>query len=142
MEDCMTQYSLISQQRRRQLKPPFAWIDRRFIFHGFFAELTPSELLLYFFLILVADGDGLSFYHYDKICQHLKMDVDTYIESRNGLIKKNLIAFESPVFQVLSLPDRKFHIQSKQHSLASISKQDDFQSIFNIFTHLKKLNNQ
>ena len=123
----MTQYSLIFQQRRRQLKPPFAWIDRRFMFHGFFDELTPSELLLYFFLILVADRDGLSFYHYDKIYQYLKMDVDTYIESRNGLIKKSLIAFESPVFQVLSLPDRKSYIPSKQRS---ISKHDDFQSIF------------
>jgi len=138
----MAQYSLISLKRCRKLMPPFAWIDRRFMFHGFFDELTASELLLYFFLILVADRDGMSFYHYDKICQHLKMDVDTYIQSRNGLIRKKLIAFESPVFQVLSLPDRKSHIQSKQHSLASISKQNDFQAIANIFTQFKKMDNQ
>ena len=138
----MTQYSLISQHRRRQLKPPFAWIDRRFMFNGFFDELSASELLLYFFLILVADRDGLSFYHYDKICQHLKMDVDTYIEARNSLIHKNLIAFDSPVFQVLLLPDRKSYIRSQQHSRTPMLQHDDFRSIANIFTQLKELDNQ
>jgi len=101
----MLSKSLIVPERRRTLKPPFAWIDRRFLFKGFLAELSPAENLLYFFLVLAADRDGLSFYSYDKICQLLSFDVDTYIEARHGLIAKALIAFDGRLFQVLALPN-------------------------------------
>ena len=97
---------LIIPELKRVLSPPFAWIDRRFMFNGFLAELSPEENLLYFFLVLVADRDGLSFYSYDKICQLLKFDVDEYIAARNGLIKRNLIAFDGRQFQLLTLPMR------------------------------------
>ena len=61
-------------------------------------------MLLYLFLALAADRHGLSFYGYDSICSILKMEVDDYIEARNGLIQKDLIAFDGRLFQVLSLP--------------------------------------
>jgi hypothetical protein len=32
------------------------------------------------------------------------MDLDQYISARNGLIEKDLIAFDGTVFQVLELP--------------------------------------
>ena len=60
--------------------------------------------LLYFFLILVADRQGLSYYHYDKICSLLCFSVDDYIFIRDQLIDKDLIAFDGTFFQVLSLP--------------------------------------
>ncbi len=96
--------TLIVPERRRELEPPFAWMDRRFVFKGYMAPLSPRGMLLYFFLVVVADRDGLSFYNYHKICQHLKMDVDDYIQARNGLLQKDLIAFDGQQFQVLSLP--------------------------------------
>ena len=74
------------------------------MFNGFLAELSPQENLLYFFLVLVADRDGLSFYSYDKICQLLKFELYEYIKARNGLMDKDLIAFDGTVFQVLELP--------------------------------------
>lgn len=96
--------TLIMPERQRVLAPPFAWVDRRFVFNGFLAALAPQENLLYFFLGLVADRDGLSFYNYDKICQLLQLDVDDYIQARNGLMDKQLIAFDGRQFQVLALP--------------------------------------
>lgn len=96
--------TLIMPERQRMLAPPFAWVDRRFLLNGFLTALTPQENLLYFFLVLAADRDGLSFYNYDKICQLLKLDVDDYIQARNGLINKKLIAFDGRQFQVLALP--------------------------------------
>ena len=63
------------------------------------------ELLLYFFLVIVGDRDGVSFYSYDKICSLLKVHLDDYILARNGLIDKDLIAFDGHLFQVLSLPE-------------------------------------
>jgi hypothetical protein len=133
----MVQKSLIIPDRKRKLKPPFAWIDRMFLLNGFWEVLTPYEILLYLFLILVADRDGLSFYSYDKICQYLKVDVDTYIQSRNGLIDKQLIAYENSVFQVLSLPQRQKKTQTKQQRPSvSKPKQADFQAIADVFSQL------
>jgi hypothetical protein len=105
MEIAMKSKSLILPERQRVLAPPFAWVDRRFLLNGFLAALTPQENLLYFFLVLAADRDGLSFYNYDKICQLLTLDVDDYIQARNGLIDRKLIAFDGRQFQVLALPN-------------------------------------
>ncbi|MCK5517171.1 MAG: hypothetical protein KAI39_09880 [Desulfobulbaceae bacterium] len=90
--------------RVRKINGSFAFIEHRFLRHGFWASLNHDELLLYFFFILVADRDGLSFYPYDKICSQLTIDIDAYILARNSLIDKDLLAFDGTFFQVLSLP--------------------------------------
>jgi len=90
--------------RIRKIEGSFAWISHRFLRNGFFAGLTQNELLLYFFLVLVADRQGLSYYHYDKICSLLCFSVDDYIVARDQLIEKDLLAFDGTFFQVLSLP--------------------------------------
>jgi len=53
----------------------------------------------------MADRYGLSFYSYDVICSYLELCVDDYIEARDGLIKKDLIAYDGTLFQVLDLPE-------------------------------------
>jgi len=90
--------------RIRKIDGSFAWIGHRFLRGGFFASLTHNELLLYFFLVIAADRQGLSYYHYDKICSLLCLSVDDYIVARNQLIDRDLIAFDGTFFQVLSLP--------------------------------------
>ena len=90
--------------RIRKIDGSFAWIGHRFLRSGFFTSLTRNELLLYFFLVLAADRQGLSYYHYDKICSLLCFTVDDYIVVRDQLIEKDLIAFDGTFFQVLSLP--------------------------------------
>lgn len=91
-------------QRVRSINGSFAAIEHRFLRHGFWTTLGHHELLLYFFLILVADRQGLSFYSYDKICSLLTISVDDFILARNSLIDKDLLAFDGTFFQVLSLP--------------------------------------
>jgi hypothetical protein len=93
-------------ERVRTIQGSFAYIEHRFLRDGFFGALSHHELLLYFFLVLVSDRHGLSFYAYDKICSLLQMDLDDYLEARNLLIQKDLIAFDGSLFQILSLPDR------------------------------------
>ena len=91
-------------QRVRKITGSFAFIEHRFLRHGFWASLGHHELLLYFFLVMVADRQGLSFYSYDKICSLLVISVDEYIQARDSLINKDLLAFDGTFFQVLSLP--------------------------------------
>jgi hypothetical protein len=100
----MVAKSLIAPEKKRILAPPFAWIDRQFFFSGFMTELGAAENLLYFFLVLIADKDGLSWYGYDKICATLHITLDEYITARETLIRRNLIAFRDGLFQVLVLP--------------------------------------
>jgi hypothetical protein len=84
----------------------FSFIPNRFLRGGFVGSLEPDELLLYFFLVLASDRRGMSFFHYDSICSLLSISVQSYIAARNGLIDKDLIAFDGTRFQVLSLPER------------------------------------
>jgi len=84
----------------------FAFLPHRFLRAGFFASLAPDQLRLYVLLVLAADRHGLSFYHYDSICSLLEIPLETYIQARNALIDKDLIAFDGTRFQVLSLPDK------------------------------------
>lgn len=96
----------ICPERVRKITGSFSFIEHRFLRHGFFQVLSHYELLLYFFLILVGDRKGLSYYSYDKISILLKISVDEYILARDALIQKDLIAFDGQFFQVLSLPDK------------------------------------
>jgi hypothetical protein len=61
---------------------------------------------LYLFLVLVSDRFGLSYYAYDSICSLLQLTLDDYIVARDGLLKKDLIAFDGTLFQVLELPQK------------------------------------
>jgi len=136
----MNPKTLIRPERKRILAPPFAWVDRRFLLNGFLAELSPQENLLYFFLVLVADRDGLSFYNYDKICQLLQLDVEDYVQARNGLITKHLIAFDGRLFQVLALPTTPRPQASVRTRAAGA--EHEAQALANIFARLAQSTDQ
>jgi hypothetical protein len=91
-------------ERVRKIRGSFAFIEHRFLKDGFFAALSQHELLLYVFLVLVADRQGLSYYGFDKICTLLSISCDDYVAARNSLIEKDLLAFDGRLYQVLSLP--------------------------------------
>ena len=90
--------------RIRRIDGGFSFIPHRFLTDGFLKALSQQELLLYIFLVLAADRYGLSFYSYDRICSSLRMSLEKYTAARDGLIEKDLIAFDGTLFQVLSLP--------------------------------------
>lgn len=94
----------IAPYRIRKISGSFAFIEHRFLRDGFWASLDHHQLLLYLFLVMVADRNGLSYYSYDKICMLLGICVDEYILARDFLIDQDLIAFDGRLFQVLSLP--------------------------------------
>ena len=97
---------LLVPERLRKIEGGFGFIPTRFLTGGFFLSLSQYEKLIYFFLVLVSDRQGLSYYSQDKIFTLLELSIDDYIEARNGLIQKSLIAFNGLMFQLLSLPDK------------------------------------
>jgi hypothetical protein len=90
----------------------FAFLPHRFLREGFLCSLSKDEQRLYLFLVMAADRNGLSFYHYDRICAILEMLVDDYVDARDGLLDKDLIAFDGTRFQVLSLPSKPVYRSS------------------------------
>ena len=95
---------MLCPNRVRRITGSFAFIEHRFLRDGFSESLSHRELLLYVFLVLVADRNGVSYYSYDKIYSLLKILMDEYLNARDALIDKDLIAFDGYFFQVLSLP--------------------------------------
>jgi hypothetical protein len=102
----MIEKRVLCPERVRGINGSFAFIEHRFLRDGFWSHLDHHELVLYFFLVMVGDRNGISFYCYDRICTLLGMSVDDYLQARNALIEKDLIAFDGKVFQVLSLPEK------------------------------------
>ena len=100
----MIRKKIINPDRIRGIKGGFSFIPHRFVTDGFLSSLGPTQLLLYLFLVLVSDRYGLSYYAYDSICSLLQLTLDDYIQARDGLLKKDLIAFDGTLFQVLELP--------------------------------------
>lgn len=100
----MIKKKVLNPDRVRCIERGFSFIPHRFLTDGFLSSLDQKELLLYFFLVLVSDRQGLSFYSYDAICSLLQLSADDYIRARDALIEKDLIAFDGTLFQVLDLP--------------------------------------
>ena len=102
----MIKKKILNPDRIRRINGGFSFIPHRFLSQGFLAALQQQELLLYLFLVIASDRHGLSFYSYDAICTLLELDLDQYINARDGLIDKDLIAFDGTLFQVLDLPSK------------------------------------
>ena len=64
----MIKKHFLNAQRIRRIDGGFSFIPHRFLTDGFLSALDPHQLLLYFFLVLAGDRNGLSFYSYDSIC--------------------------------------------------------------------------
>lgn len=121
----------IIYDRIRKISGSFSWIDHRILSNGFLNAMSHNEILLYFFLILVGDKNGMSFYGYDKICNLLKIEADDYTQARNLLIKRSLVAFDKGRFQVLALP-----IPEKQATSINSKRTNDVHSLKEIFKQL------
>ena len=118
----MIRKRVLNAERIRRIDGGFSFIPHRFLTDGFLASLSQRELLLYLFLILVSDRHGLSFYSYDSICSLLQLNLDQYIEARDALIQKELIAFDGTIFQVLALPPQPIQGSAPKQDGATIAQ--------------------
>jgi len=112
----MIKKKVLNPNRVRCIERGFSFIPHRFLTDGYLASLSQQELLLYFFLVLVSDRQGLSFYSYDAICSLLQFSAEDYIRARDALMEKDLIAFDGTLFQVLDLPANPPALTSREGS--------------------------
>jgi hypothetical protein len=94
---------LLDPRRVRRIRDGFSWIDRRFIRDGWAERLSREAVLLYLFLVAVADKDGLSFWGDVRVAGTLKVPIDEIDRAREELVRAGLVAYERPLYQVLDL---------------------------------------
>jgi hypothetical protein len=94
---------LVADRIRRPPAEGFSWIDRRFL-RDFAPRLSGDAIFLYFFLAAVSDKHGLSFYADGTIALRLRTSETVVAGSRDELITYDLVAYEPPLAQILSLP--------------------------------------
>ena len=99
----MTVKQVIQPDRIRKIPKQFSWIDGRLVRDGYLDKCEHSDASLYLFLIGVSDARGLSYYSDNSVCKRLSMDSRLLSESRLRLIDLGLIAYKSPLYQVLDL---------------------------------------
>jgi hypothetical protein len=83
--------------------PQFSWVDHRLVRDRHIAGKSAEALALYLFLVTVADGQGLSYYSDAGIARLLPLEAPALARARQELIRTRLIAYEKPLYQVLSL---------------------------------------
>jgi hypothetical protein len=60
-------------------------------------------LALYLFLLTVSDAQGLSYYSEPSIGRFLRLELLQLASARQRLIESELIAYQKPLYQILSL---------------------------------------
>jgi replication initiation and membrane attachment protein DnaB len=81
----------------------FSWLDQRLVRDGYIDQLGHTACALYLFLVTVADARGLSFYSDLSLCRRLSMPGSDLHKARKTLIQCGLLAYDSPLYQVLAL---------------------------------------
>jgi len=82
----------------------FSWVDQALVQQHFIDRCEARSAALYLFLITVADAQGLSYYGASTLARRLRLSDEQFAAARQQLIDLELIAYRSPLYQVLALP--------------------------------------
>ena len=105
----MIQKQVLSPDRVRRLpQRDWSWIDRRFQ-RRFAAKLSGDAVFLYYILVAVSDKNGLSYYSDNSLALIVRTSLPALFKARQELIELDLVAYQAPLVQVLSLPPDEQH---------------------------------
>lgn len=99
----MPRKRVLRLDRLRRVPPQFSWIDQRLIRERHIECCNAQALALYLVLVTVADAQGVSYYGEASLARLLSMPTASVLQARADLIRLDLIAYERPLYQVLSL---------------------------------------
>lgn len=120
---------LINLEQGRKNPRFFSWVDRAFMQEGYLQQLCHEGIMLYFFFIMVSDRQGLSFYSDKSVRGILKLDKQSLNKARRQLQIQGLIAYEYPIYQVLSLEQ-----PNRERNSAKLAVRKEPQSVKTIMT--------
>jgi hypothetical protein len=92
---------ILDSKRLRRVPAHFSWVDHRLIHQRLLSGIECPGWALYLFLLTVGDEQGLSYYSDASVCSHLNLSHEGLRQARRQLLERSLIAWESPLYQVL-----------------------------------------
>ena len=95
---------LLRPERLRQVPEQFSWVDQALVQQHFIDRCEARSAALYLFLVTVSDAQGLSYYGTPTLARRLHLSDEQFAAARQQLIELGLIAYRSPLYQVLALP--------------------------------------
>jgi hypothetical protein len=120
----MPRKRVLRPDRLRRVPSQFSWIDQRLVSERRVECCNAQSLALYLVLVTVADAQGLSYYGEASLARLLSMPTASVLQARADLIRLDLIAYECPLYQVLSLDPsaaaRTHGVRSVREGLAQL----------------------
>ncbi|MHB0991534.1 MAG: hypothetical protein ACYC0M_09690 [Burkholderiales bacterium] len=99
----MTTKQVICIEQVRKIPAQFSWVDHRLVRDRHIERMDVFAAALYLFLITVADVQGLSYYSDATLGKSLSINPERLGQARGDLVCAGLIAYQHPLYQVLSL---------------------------------------
>ena len=112
----------IHPRRIRKTPKQFSWLDHRLVRDRYIDRCSHPAAALYLFLVTVADAQGLSYYSDGTLCERLRMDPAILEKARGELIHIGLIAYRSPLYQVLGLDEPVLNTTTVSPGLQSLAQ--------------------
>ena len=99
-----TDKRVLRPERLRQVPKQFSWVDQGLVRRRLIDRCDARAAALYLFLVTVSDAQGMSYYGAATLTQRLHLEAIELERARAHLIELDLIAYQAPLTQVLSLP--------------------------------------
>lgn len=99
----MIDKKLLRPERVRRVPRQFSWVDPRLVRDGHMRRCDARALALYLLLVTVGDHRGLSYYSDRTAAALLSLAQPALVHARQQLLQADLIAYQRPLYQVLSL---------------------------------------
>jgi len=96
-------HPLPDPRRYRKTPPQFSWVDHRLVREHHFEQCSLDAMAFYLFLVTVADARGISYYSQPRLMKCLRLGTARLMQLRAELMDAGLIAYQHPLYQVLSL---------------------------------------
>jgi len=94
---------ILSTDRLRRCPEQFSFVDHRLVRAGYLPRAEAKAWALYLVLVTVGDEHGLSYYSDPSLARLLSLSTAEIAAARRQLLAAETIAYEEPLYQVLSL---------------------------------------
>ena len=94
---------ILNPERLRRCPAQFSFIEHGLVREGYLRRAEAKAWALYLILITVGDERGLSYYSDKSLARLLSLESEQIAIARRQLVAADMIAYEEPLYQVLSL---------------------------------------
>ena len=109
---------------RVRMAERFGWIDHRVMLEGHLQRMSQRAQCLYLFLCLAADRKGVSWYSDLRLREAISLPLKELEAARRELVDLDLVAFVSPYYQVLSVPQKRIAVQHSEAGKESATAEE------------------